>query len=147
MTQPAPPTARDVAKQLDRRRVRRKATLWTGFLGLIAAGAMYLRCGHGFGLGPGSGDGDSASDGSAHTAAAPTRCTVRVAKAGITVGGKSMTRDEAAAACKAAGGGADLVVTGDAREGDWTELYAALVAAGVTDISRRELTTGSATQR
>lgn len=136
------PTAREVAKQLDRRRLRRKATLWTGLLGLIAAGAMYLRCGHGLGLGTGDGPGDGG--GSAHTVTGPVRCTVRVAKAGITVGGKSMTRDDAVAACKADGGGADIVVTGDAREGDWTELYAALVAAGVTDISRRELTAGSA---
>jgi len=142
MTQAAPPTAREVAKQLDRRRLRRKATLWTGFLGLVAAGAMYLRCGHGFGIGTGDGPGDGG--GSAHTATGPVRCTVRVAKAGITIAGKTMTRDEAAAACKAGGGGAEIVVTGDAREGDWTELYAALVSAGVTDISRRTPAAGSA---
>jgi hypothetical protein len=141
MTQP--PTARDVAKQLDRRRLRRKATLWTMLLGLVAAGAGYLRCGHGFGIGTGDGPGNGSD--SAHAVTGPVRCAVRVARGGLTIGGKPTTRDEAVAACKAGGGGADIIVTGDAREGDWTDLYAALVAAGVTDISRREQTAGSAT--
>jgi len=60
-----------------------------------------------------------------------------VAPGAITVDGKPMSRDDAVAACKATTG-ADVVVTGDAREGDWQELRAALEAAGVKDISLRQ---------
>jgi len=131
---------RDVAKQVDRRQVRRRVGLWSMLLAAVAAAAMYLRCGDGLGLG---GGGKGAGDGDApHTAVAPVRCSIRVARGGITVDGKPKSRDEAVAACKAASG-ADLVVTGDAREGDWTELYAALVAAGIKDITRHEATAGS----
>ena len=140
MTRPNPPTsrgddrqlARDVAKQLDRRRVARKATLWTGLLALIAAAAMYLRCGSGSGIGlggQGPGEVNAPSTPDTH----PRRCMLRVTATGITVNGKAMQRDDAVAACKAATG-ADVVVTGDAREGDWKELQGALKAAGVTDI-------------
>lgn len=142
MTQPTPPArptddrrfARDVAKQLDRRRMRRRLTLWTLLLVLIAAGALYLRFGGGFGLlgigGAGEGDGG----GTARPLAGPRRCAIRVSAGGISVGGRAMSRDEAVAACKAAAG-ADVVVTGDAREGDWQDLNTALQAAGVKDIA------------
>jgi hypothetical protein len=131
MTQP-PPSARDVAKHIDRRRMRRKATLWSALLATIALAVGYLRCGTGFGLG-GGGKGDGPGEGSVATAPGPQRCSIRVAAAGITVGGKPMTRGDAAAACKAATG-ADVIVTGDAREGDWKDLYESLVSAGVKDI-------------
>jgi len=145
MSKPTPPIGdrqftRDVAKEVDRRQVRRRVGLWGTLLAVIGAAAMYLRCGDGFGLG---GGGKAGGDGDApHTAVAPVRCSIRVARGGITVDGKPTSRDEAVAACKAATG-ADLLVTGDAREGDWTELYAALVAAGVKDITKHEATPGS----
>jgi len=146
MTPPAPPPtsdrrfARDVAKEVDRRRVKRKVGLWGTLLAVIAAGAMYLRCGD-FGLG-GLGKGGGTGE-APHPAAAPARCVLRVARSGITIDGKPRSRDEAVATCKASGG-ADILVTGDAREGDWTELYTALVAAGIKDINKREATAGSA---
>jgi hypothetical protein len=139
---PQPPRdprfARDVAKQLDRRRVRRRVTLWTALLGLVAAAAMYLRCGTGFGLGglggftgAGGERGDSAApDGSARPAVTAQYCSVRVSSHGISVAGKSMTRDQAVRACKPIGS-AHVVVTGDAREGDWIDLRAALDAAAI----------------
>jgi hypothetical protein len=136
MTQPTRPPhdrqfARDVAKQLDRRQTRRRLTLWSALLALVAAGAAYLRCGggHGFGLGLGGGQG-----GDERPVTAPARCAIRVSARGITVGGRAMSRDQAVASCKATTG-ADVVVTGDAREGDWRDLEAALRAAEVKDIA------------
>lgn len=128
---------RDVAKQLDRRRMRRRMTIWSALLGLVVAAATYLRCGSGFGLGTGTGTGKDDGNGAVRPVAGPRRCAVRVAPAGITVDGKAMSRDEAVDACKAATG-VDVVVTGDAREGDWQALRAALVAAGIQDIRVRE---------
>jgi hypothetical protein len=130
---------RDVAKQLDRRRMRRRMTLWSALLGLIVAAATYLRCGSGFGLGTGTGTGKD-DHGAVRPVAGPQRCAVRVTPGGITVDGKPMSRDQAVDACKATTG-ADVVVTGDAREGDWQALRAALVAAGVQDIRVRERVT------
>ena len=60
----------------------------------------------------------------------PKRCVVRVTGRGITVDGTEMTREAAVAACKQTDG-ALVTVTGDARQGDWDELRAALEAAGV----------------
>lgn len=94
----------------------------------IALAVMYLTCGTDFGLG-GKGKGEAPRT-LVSTDAGPTRCVVRVSAEGITVGGKLVTRDEAVTACKATTG-ADVVVTGDARQGDWDELRAALEAAGV----------------
>jgi hypothetical protein len=138
---------RDVAKQLDRRRMRRRMTVWSALLGLIVAAAAYLRCGSGFGLGTGTGNGND-GQGAVRPVAGPRRCSVRVGPDGITVDGKPMSRDQAVDACKATSG-ADVLRTGDSRQGDWEELQAALVAAGVKDIRMREPvgTGGSATPK
>ncbi len=150
MTRPDPPTsrsgdrqfARDVAKQIDRRRVRRKVTLWTMVLALIAAAAMYLRCGSGFGLGGGGqGPGEPGAPRTL-TDNHPRRCALRVTASGITVNGKPALRDDAVAACLAATG-ADVVVTGDARQGDWEDLRSALEVAGVKDIVVHQPPVGS----
>jgi hypothetical protein len=128
--------ARDVAKHIDRRRLRRRMLLWTLLFAVVAGAALYVRCGAQFGLGGGGlgpGDGDSAP----RRVASGLRCAIRVTPNGIAVDGKRMTREQAVAACKAIGG-ADAIVTGDAREGDWKELLAALHAAGITDIVVRE---------
>lgn len=124
--------AKDVAKHLDRRRMRRRLAVWTGLLGAIVLAAMYLTCGRGFGIG-GKGSGSGKGPGSVVAAAdaGPRRCEVRVSVAGIVVDGKTATRDEAVTACKATAG-ADVVVTGDAREGDFKDLKTALEAAGVS---------------
>ncbi|HSR98426.1 MAG TPA: hypothetical protein VLM79_15315 [Kofleriaceae bacterium] len=128
---------RDVAKQLDRRRIRRRMTIWSALLGLIVAAAAYLRCGSGFGLGTGTGTGKDDDHAAVRPVTGPRRCTVRIGPDGIAVNGKPMSRDDAVDACKATTG-VDAVVTGDARQGDWQELRAALVAAGVQDIRVRE---------
>lgn len=132
----SPPTAREVAKQLDRRQTKRRVTVWTLLLGLIAAAAAYLRCGDGFGVGgggKGSGDGGSATQ----IVAGKPRCLIRLTGTGITVDGTPMSRDGALAACKAFGS-AEIFVTGDARQGDGPELATALKAAGVADVIVRD---------
>jgi hypothetical protein len=118
--------ARDVAKERAKRSRRRKAAWLTVIAGAVALALMYLRCGMGLGFGTGSGTGT----GVAVTDAGPSRCKVRLDAAGISLDGKPATKKEALAACKAAGR-ADVVVTGDARQGDWDELRAALDEAGV----------------
>ena len=123
-----PRFARDVARQLDRRRMRRRLVGWSALLAAVAAAAMYLRCGVGFGLG-----GDGAGPGPPRGLTEPRRCAIRVAAGGITVDGKSMLRDAAIKVCKAMAG-ADVVITGDAREGDGQALVRALKAAGIADI-------------
>ena len=85
---------------------------------VVILALLYLRFGRGSGA-------------AGSTATGPHRCAIRISPAGITVDGQSVTRDQAVAACVAAGNGADVTVTGDTREGDWQDLLAALMAAGV----------------
>jgi len=124
--------AKDVAKELARRQRRRKWMTLGVVAGLIALAVVYLRCGRGWGLG---GDGSGSGSGSglgvvSSLDAGARRCTIRVTAAGIAVDGKPMKKHEAVAACRDKGT-ADVVVTGDAREGDWAELRTALEAAHV----------------
>jgi len=144
--------ARDVAKHLDRRRVRRKLFLWVLVLGAIALAVLYLRCGSGFGLGgkgkgSGAGSGPGSGTGSAKPLLAPVdagprRCEVRVAASGISVDGKGVTVEEAVAACKGAIE-AKVLVTGGARRGDWEDLKAAFDRAEI-QVLRVEPRSGSA---
>ena len=131
-----PRFARDVAKHIDRRRVKRRLTLWTFLLAVIAGAAGYLRCGHGLGLGGfGIGDGGRAGSdnhGEVRRVDGPVRCAIRISAEGFTVAGKARSRDEAVAACKGASA-VDVYRTGDARTGDTEELHAALGRAGFTD--------------
>jgi hypothetical protein len=120
--------AKDVASELEARRRRRRALFFLVWAAAILAALMYLRCGRGWGTG-GKGPGKGEGTGSA-AVQGPKRCVVRVTATGITVDGKEMKREEAVAACKATEG-ALVTVTGDARQGDWDELRAALEAAGV----------------
>jgi hypothetical protein len=125
-----------VAKHLDRRQIRRKLLLWALLVGAIVLAALYLTCGRGFGLGGlGKGKGEGSGPGSVSpllstTDAGPSRCEIRVAAAGIAVGGKPATVEEAVAACKGAAE-AKVLVTGGAREGDWEDLKAAFERAGI----------------
>ena len=122
---------RDVAKQIDRRRTRRRLTLWTALLALVAAAAGYLRCGGSLGfMGLGNGAGD---DDSPHQVGAPSRCTIRVSATGFQIDGQRKSRDEAIAACKDAPG-VDVVPTGDVRHGDLESLGSALKAAGARNV-------------
>jgi hypothetical protein len=123
--------ARDVAKQVDRRRVKRRLTLWTALLALVASAAAYLRCGNGLGLG-GLGLGGGDDQGEQRPVAGPRRCAIQISAAGFTVGGKVHSRDDAVAACKGAAA-IDVFRTGDARHGDTEELHAALNRAGFHD--------------
>ena len=123
--------AKDVAKQLDRRRFRRRVLFLAAFVGAIVIAVLYLTCGRGWGIG-GAGKGEGSGPGTATPAAdaGPRRCAIRVTATGLIVDGKPAARDAAVAACKGTEG-ADVVVTGDARQGDWDDLRAALEAAGI----------------
>lgn len=130
MTDPRtdPKFARDVAKHLDRRRIKRRVTLWTLLLALVAAAAAYLRCGSGLGLGgggPGAGDATAPRE-----PAVAHRCLLRISARGITVDGKPMERAAAVEACKQAGS-AELIQVGDTPEGKLEELRRDLAAAHV----------------
>lgn len=118
---------------VDRRR-KRGLLVWAGIAGLIALAILYWRCGGGFGIGGGDGIGAGTDRPepvmSTSADAAPRRCQLRLGASGISVDGKAATVADAVAACKAAGG-ADVIVTGDARQGDWDTLRSALDEAGV----------------
>ena len=125
--------AKDVAKHLDRRQRRRRLLFLSSFGTLVVLAALYLRCGTGwFGTGSGRGSGNSfgVASGSQLALPAPKRCAIKVTAQGILVDGKPAARDAAVDACKKTAG-ADVIVTGDAREGDWKDLKAALEAAHV----------------
>jgi hypothetical protein len=132
--------AQDVAKHLDRRRMRRKLLLWALLIGAIVLAALYLTCGRGFGLGGlGKGKGEGEGEGSGPGSVSPLlstidaglrRCQIRVAAGGITIDGKQVTVDEAVAACKDAAA-ADVFVTGGARRADRKDLTAAFERAGI----------------
>ncbi len=124
--------AKDVARQLDRRRMRRRLLVIGLFVAAIALAITFLTCGRGWGVGgagKGAGSGKGPGSGSA-VDKGPPRCAIRVTGAGILLGGKPATRQEAVAMCKGTTG-ADVVITGDARQGDWDELRAALEAAKI----------------
>jgi len=115
--------AKDVAKHLDRRRMRRKVLVWMLLVAALVIAALYLRWGGGWGLfGKGKGDGKGEGPGSVQTLvspadAGPRRCQVRVAAEGITADGKQVT--------------VEVFVTGGAREGDREDLEAAFDRAGI----------------
>jgi hypothetical protein len=119
--------AKDVAKELDRRRMRRKLAMFGVWAALIAAAVVYLHCGGGWGIGGKGGGSGSGSSTSTSTSTTEKRCQVRVAAEGITSDGKSATGEQIIAKCK----GVDVIVTGDAREGAWKQLCDALDAAHV----------------
>lgn len=134
--------AKDVARELDRRKRNRRMLILGTWGALIVLAVLYLRCGGGWGLGgKGGGDGTGSGNGSGTVAAADAgrhRCAIRVSAAGISVDGKPMKRDQAVTICSKTGA-ADVVVTGDAREGDWKALEAELKAAKV-DIALHDRT-------
>ena len=125
---------KDVARELDRRQRRRKVIMLGVWGALIVAAIVYLRCGRGWGLGgkgsgTGSGSGTAAGTGTGSGSGSGS-CQVRVAAEGTTVDGKTETVSGAVKRCKKSGH-AEVVVTGDVREGAWKELCDALVTAKV----------------
>ncbi len=134
---PKPLTAKAVAKALDHRQRRRKLVGLLAVAAVIAAVILYGTCGGGFGLGKGTGEGDGSGSARAVVDASPRRCRLVVSADGITVDGKKTTREEAVATCKTISGAADVIVTGDAREGDWKQLEAALTAAKIEVFVRK----------
>ena len=119
--------ADDVARALHRRMRRRRLAFIGVGAALVAIAIYFVTCGHGLGLG-GHGVGSGVAPASD---AGPSRCLVRVTATGYSVDGKvGVTRDVVVAACKLTSG-ADVTITGDAREGGWTELRRALEAAHV----------------
>ena len=142
---PADKFVRDVAKQIERRRTRRKLVLWGGLVAAIALAIMYGTCGHGWGLGAGTGKGAGVGPGSVKglisADATPRRCAIRIAASGITVDAKPATREQAVVACKATTG-ADVLVAGDTKQADWDALETVLGTAGIT-IFRQQPAGGS----
>jgi hypothetical protein len=124
----------------DRKPRRLRKLLVLGALAaLVVLAVIYARCGGGFGLGGGGGAGLSPGSGSGSASASavgsakqapPPRCQVRVDATGIHVDGKEVDQAGAVAACKPAAA-ADVLVTGDATQGTWDALRAALDQAGV----------------
>ncbi|HEY5936377.1 MAG TPA: hypothetical protein VIU61_17115, partial [Kofleriaceae bacterium] len=118
----------------------------------IALAIMYGTCGRGWGLGAGKGDGDGEGSGPGSgkalvegplVDAGPVRCSIFIASEGITVDNKKVTREEAVAACKAAGAQADVTVAGDVVQKDWDALEQALSAAGVAWSKQGAMNPGS----
>lgn len=133
MTSPDKKLAKDIATNLDRRRTGRRVLFLAVLAAAIVLAVMYLTCGRGLGIGgkgPGKGEGSATA-----VDAGSKRCMIRVTAAGIRVNGKPTTRNAAVKTCKAASG-ADVVVTGDARQGDWDDLRAALEAANIAIYKR-----------
>ena len=120
--------AKDVAKQLDRRQLRRKLLLWGLVISAIVAAILFLTCGRGWGIG-GAGKGEGSGQ-ATPADAGPKRCAIRVTATGITLDGVASSKEAIVTACT--GATADVVVTGDARQGDWDELKAALERANIS---------------
>jgi len=138
MTETDRKLAKDVARELDRRKLRRKLLVTGAIVGLVVLAFLYLRCGRGWGLGGGGkGNGTGSGTATATADAGPRRCALRISADGISVDGKPANRAAAVAACKTAGG-AEVVVTGDATQGVWDDLRAALDAAGVPSYLQRK---------
>jgi hypothetical protein len=115
--------------------------LFAGLVAAIVLAVLYARCNGGFGLGGGSESGSGKTT-KPRTAVPPTaidagvpRCQIRVDGAGITVDGKPATLASAVTTCERARA-ADVVVTGDARQGTWDELRAAFERASIETFVR-----------
>lgn len=128
---PPAPSAKAIARELDRRHRRRRLVVLGGFLALAVLAFLYARCGSGWGLGGGGGGGTGA--GSASARAALPRCAVRVTPKGLERDHKASTREAIVHDCPQ---GVDVVVTGNARQGDWDELRRALDAAHIPVFTR-----------
>jgi hypothetical protein len=129
----------------DRPRRLRRLIVPAALIAAIALAITYARCGGGLGVGGGSGVGlgrgtgangsaGAAPDGGGPDAGVP-RCQVRVTATGYELDGAPTAIAAVVTACTAARA-ADVTVTGDARQGTWDALRAALGQAGVETFVR-----------
>ena len=125
---------RSAPERLRRRDRMRRALFWIAVGAALVLALVLVQCGGGFGLGGGGGSGVGGgrraigtSDGSG---AAIPRCALRVDATGIALDDRAVSIADAVAACHRAGG-AEVLVTGDARQGTWDALRAALDAAAI----------------
>ena len=123
-----------LAREIDRRRARRRLLTFIVLMGAAIAALFYLRCGKGWGTG-GKREADGPKGIAALPDAGPTRCALRLTATGLTLDGKPTTREAAIAACKRTTG-ADVLISGDARQGDWDALRGALEAASIEFFTR-----------
>ncbi len=106
---------------------------------LAVLAALYLRCGSGWGLrggggtGTGTGTATSTGQGAGSAPVATPRCAVRVTAKGLELAGQPSTQEAIIRDCPQ---GVDVVVTGDARQGDWDALRGALDSAHVPTFTR-----------
>ncbi|HEX7701852.1 MAG TPA: hypothetical protein VF403_14045 [Kofleriaceae bacterium] len=127
--------ADDVARALHRRMRRRRLAMIAAAAAIIAFAIYFVTCGHGFGLG---GSGKGSGVGPATADAGPRRCIVRVTASGYVLDGKpAASRDAVVTTCRTTTG-AEVTVTGDARQGDWDDLRGALEAAHVAILVKRD---------
>lgn len=128
--------AKTVAKEMDRRRMRRRLFVLLAILGLAVAAVLFLRCGSGWGTGgKGEGKGGTSVGSAVVVDAGPVRCGIRLDATGLSLDGKPATRDEVITRCRRTSG-ADVLITGDARQGDWDDLRGALEAANIPFFAR-----------
>lgn len=130
------PHALSASDRAARRRRRRTILFWVFALAAVALALLLIRCGGGFGFGDGDGLGAGTGTAPGRNAVAtqpPARCQLRVDAAGLTLAARPTTVAAAVAACRATAG-AEVVVTGDARQGQWDELRAALDAARIPSL-------------
>lgn len=120
---------KDVAKELERRKRRRRIIALAVWIAAIVAAVLYLRCGSGWGTG-GAGPGSGGKQAGPNQVDPNKRCQLKVDAAGIVLGKQRTNREAAIEACKGTVG-AEVTVTGDAREGDWAQLRAMLTAAHI----------------
>jgi hypothetical protein len=129
------------ARRRDERK-RRVPWLLLILVAALAAFLLYAECGGSWGLGTGGSDdiGASSTDSPRKPAvtlpdAGAPRCQLRLGADGITVDERAVSQEEALAVCKKAGG-ADVVVSGGARPGDWGALRTRLEADGIATFVR-----------
>jgi hypothetical protein len=127
--------ADQVARALHRRMRRRRLVMLAAAAAIIAFAVYFVTCGHGFGLG-GTGKGSGVA--ARATDAGPHRCIVRVTASGYVLDGKSAASSAAVVTACRATAGAEVTVTGDARQGNWDELRTALDAAHVAILVKRD---------
>lgn len=119
----------------DSRRSRSRWALRGALAGLVAAAIAVLRCAPGIGLGGGGeGSEEQVAKETPEPVPAALRCQLRLDRGGLwlltATGQTAATIEQALAACRTAGG-ADVVLTGEAKQGSWEELRSALEAAKV----------------
>lgn len=103
----------------------------------------WLIGGGGLGIGSSAGTIGLSAGGKRASWARPPRPRIRVDANGYTIAGRKVTVAEALALAQAAGG-ADLVITGDAKEGDVDAIRAALAKGAGGDVGVKDASAAAA---